>query len=249
MAERRDLELVEELRELGRWLETPAPDVTGAVRARLVARRASVPTWFAAVPRRWLVAAAAVVVAVAIAVVPQGRAAVAHAVTGLLRFAGVEVRQGQPAPAASPEPLPSIRSAGLDEARRRAHIPVRVPARLGVPEEVQLADPARDGAPRVVSLLYRGGTVRLDEFDGRLEPAFLKTMATADARWVDVAGFGGLWFPTPHGLTYIDRHGVPHEETSRMTGSTLVWSDGVVTYRLEGPIPFEEATAIARSVH
>jgi hypothetical protein len=249
MAERRaDLELVEELRELGSWLETPAPDMAPAVRARL-AQPPAASTRFAAVPRRWLVAVAAVVVALAIALVPQSRAAVAHAVTGLLRFAGVEVRQGEPSPAVSPSPLPSLRSAGLDEARRRAHFTVGVPARLGVPDDVQIADPAPDGAPRVVSLLYRAGTVRLDEFDGRLDLAFMKTMATNDSQWVDVRGVTGLWFPTPHGVTYVDRLGVTHEETSRMAGSTLVWNDGAVTYRLEGALSLEEATAIAVSVY
>lgn len=247
MAERRaDLELVEELRELGRRLETPAPDMTHAVRARL-AQPPTASTRFAAVPRRWLVAAAAVVVALAIALVPPSRAAVAHAVTGLLRFAGVEVRQGQPSPAVSPSPLPSLRSAGLDEARRRARFTVGVPARLGVPDDVQIADPAPDGAPRVVSLLYRGGTVRLDEFDGRLDVAFMKTAVTK--QWVDVHGVPGLWFPTPHGVTYVDRRGVTHEETSRLAGSTLIWSDGTVTYRLEGALSLDEATGIAISVH
>jgi hypothetical protein len=243
-----DLELAEELRELGRWLETPAPDLTGAVRARLARQRATAPPWFAAVPRRWLAAAAAVVLALTIALVPQGRAAVAHAVTGLLRFAGVEVRQGQPTPAKSPSPLPALHSASLDEARRQAHFAIGVPTRLGVPDGVQVADPGPDGV-RVVTLLYRGGAVRLDEFDGQLDLAFLKTTANNDMQWVDIHGDTGVWFPTPHAVAYIDRQGVTHEETARMAGSTLVWDTGSVTYRLEGVPNLDEATAIAGSVH
>ena len=61
--------------------------------------------------------AAALAVAVLIAVVPPARAAVAHAVSDLLDFAGVRVRQGQPALPPSPAPLPSARAVGLDEAR------------------------------------------------------------------------------------------------------------------------------------
>jgi hypothetical protein len=250
MAERPiDLELVAELRELSRYLETPAPDLTAVVRARLTREPPAAPARFATVPRRWLVAAAAVVVALVIALVPQGRAAVAHAVTGFLRFAGVEVRHGTPAPAVSPSPLPAVHSAGLDEARRRARFPVGVPTRLGVPDDVQLADPAPDGAPRVVSLIYRGGAVRLDEFDGELDVGFMKTSSTNDSQWIDLDGVTGIWFPTPHEVAYVDRFGVTHRETARMAGSTLIWSKGTVTYRLEGVSTLEEAAAIASSVH
>ncbi len=250
MAERSDLELIAELRDLGRWLETPAPDVTQAVRARLAGQhRPRFASPLSVVPRRWLAAAAAVVVALAIALVPQGRAAVAHAVTGLLHFAGVEVSNEPPHLAATPSPLPSMRSAGLDEARRRARFPVGVPEQLGVPPEVQLADPGPDGAPRVVSLLYRSGTLRVDEFDGTVDPAFLKSNMPADATWVQVAGDTGIWFPSPHGVTYIDRRGVMHNETARLAGPTLIWIKGVVTYRLEGVPTLPEALAIATSVH
>jgi hypothetical protein len=252
MPERRmdgaDLELAEELRELGRWLQLPAPDVTRAVRARLSTRGSAAQARFRAVPRRWLAAAAAVVVAFAIALVPQGRAAVAHAVTGLLHIAGIEVRHGQPHPAVTPSPLPSLQSVTLDDARRRARFPIGVPDRLGAPAGVQIADPGPDGAPRIVSLLYRGGTVRLDEFDGQPDPMYLKT-TVANARWVEVRGQSGLWFPTPHELTYVDRQGVAHTETARMAGPTLVWLGERTTYRLEGLQNFDEALAIALSVH
>jgi hypothetical protein len=72
---------------------------------------------------------------------------------------------------------------------------------------------------------------------------------TDDSRWVDFPdGNAGLWFPTPHGVTYVDRHGVRRDETARMAGTTLIWTSGVVTYRLEGHLTLDEATAIAKSV-
>ncbi|HEV7896227.1 MAG TPA: hypothetical protein VGP31_00055 [Planosporangium sp.] len=253
-------DLAAELRALGGWLDTPEPpDVRAVVRTRLAAdeeprvRRWRVPRrrW-TALRRRWLVAAAAVVVAVTVAVLPPGRAAVAHAVTGLLRFtgifAGVEVRRGQPAVPPTPSPLPSTRSVALDEARAQARFSVGVPARLGVPEDVLLADPAPDGAPRVVSLIYRGGAVRLDEFDGRLEPGFEKTAAGPDTEWFEVAGNPALWFPAPHALVYIDRQGVRQVATGRLAAATLIWTDGTVSYRLEGASSSEEALSIARSL-
>ncbi len=242
MADPRDELLAAELRRLGALLEVPPPpDVRAAVRARLLARPRPRPRW------RWRAVAAAVAVAILVAVVPPARAAVGHAVTGLLNFAGVRVSRGQPAPAVSPAPLPSARAMPLDEARRLARFPVRVPARLGPPDQVQVADPAPDGAPRVVSLLYRGGTVRLDEFDGRLDVVFFKTQAD-EGTWVAVRGDAGMWFAKPHALEYVDRGGTTHHETARLTGPTLIWTDGTVTYRLEGFASLEEATEVAQSV-
>jgi hypothetical protein len=246
MAERHDEDLVAELRALAGWLETrQPPDLRAAVRARIAE-----PPPRVRVPRRWLAAAAALLVALVIALVPQTRAAVAHAVDGLLRFAGIEVQQGQGRPAVhpSPAPLPSARAATLDEARRLARFPVRVPDALGVPERVEVADPAPDGAPRVVSLVYRGGAVRLDQFDGSLDIGFLKTTGRHDIEWVEVGGEPGLYFPTPHVLEYVDRDGRRHAETTRLAGPTLVWSAGRVTFRLEGPFTATQAETVARSV-
>ena len=239
MADPRDERLIAELRGLGARLSVPpAPDVREKVRARLVARPR----------RRWRAIAAAVAVALLIAVVPPARAAVAHAVTGLLNFAGVRVKHGTPAPAVSPSPLPSIRSADLDNARRMAHFPVRVPARLGVPDRVLLADPGPDGAPRVVSLIYGGGAIRLDEFDGRLDQLFFKTEQGPGGQWVEIRDSSGLWFPGPHAVAYIDRQGVTHQETSRLAGPVLIWTDGTATYRLEGFATFDTARDVALSV-
>jgi hypothetical protein len=251
MAEpRRDgpADLAAELRALGGWLDTPEPpDLRAAVRTRLTAADEPRVRRLPALRRRWLAAAAALLVALALAVLPPGRAAVAHAVTGLLRFAGIEVHRGQPSVRPTPSPLPSTRSAALDEARRRARFPVGVPARLGAPEQVLLADPGPDGAPRVVSLLYAGG-VRLDEFDGRFEPGFEKSVAGPQTEWFEVAGRPALWLPDPHPLVYIDRQGVRHTETNRLAAASLIWTDGTVSYRLEGVPSAAEALAIAGSL-
>jgi hypothetical protein len=240
-----DDQLEAELRALGTSLVThEPPDVRAAVRARL----AQPPSMVRLKPRlRWLAAAAALL-AVVLVIVPQGRAAVASAVTGVLRFAGVEVHKGRPHVQSLPSPLPSTRSTGLDEARRLARFPISVPARLGVPDDVQTADPAPDGAPRVVSLLYHGGTVRLDEFDGDLDIGFVKTQPDPDMLWVDLKGATAMWLPRPHAVAYVDRAGVRHEETARLAGPTLIWSNGRVSYRLEGVPTLPEAVAVANSL-
>ena len=231
--------LIAELRELGALVEVPpAPDVRAAVRARLTARPR----------RRWRVVAAAVAAAVLVAVVPPARGAVAHAVDAVLDFAGVRVTHGQPAPVPHPSPLPSLRATDLDTARRSAHFPVGVPGRLGVPDRVELADPASDGAPRVVTLLYRGGTVRLDEFDGEADEGFLKKTMQDGDRWVTVGTGAAIWFAQPHEVDYIDRTGTLRHETARLAGPTLIWTDGPVTYRLEGIAALGEAVAVANSV-
>jgi hypothetical protein len=245
VADARDEPLVAELRDLGRHLDVPpAPDLRAAVRARLAtpAPRRTPRRHL----RRWLAAAAAALIGV-IAVVPPARAAVLDAVDGLLRFAGVEIRS-DPGPhtlPVSPSPLPSIRSAALDEARRLAPFPVRVPERLGTPEEVTVADPDADGKPRVVTLTWRSGTVRLDQFNGRLDVGFLKQ--AGDAQWVNVRRGGGVWFPGPHAVTYVDRTGTPQLATARLAGPTLIWEYASVTYRLEGA-SLDEALAIAESM-
>ena len=237
-------DLVRELRDLGPWLAIPAsPDLRAAVRERLATRTAHAGL------SRWLAAAAAAVLTVVIALVPQTRTAAARAATALLRFAGIELDHGSQSRSlpATPSPLPSTRFATLDQARRLAQFPVAVPARLGPPTSVQLADPDPTGAPRVVSLLYRGGTVRLDEFDGHLEPYFAKKITAAGVVWTDVNGRPAVWIPTPHPVIYIDRNGARREETARLAGSTLLWQDAAVSYRLEGRLTADEALAIARS--
>jgi hypothetical protein len=197
--------------------------------------------------RRWVLGLVAVLIALVAGVAPA-RAAVVDAVGGLLRIAGIEVRQ-EPAPGglpAKPSPLPSLRTAGLEEAQRVALFPLRVPAALGAPDQVQLGDPDPAGAPRVVSLLYHGGTVRLDEFDGGLDPVFFKT--APDARWTDVGAGQGIWLPAPHPVTYVGRDGTEHTRTARLAGPTLIWTAGTVSYRLEGIGDLEAALTIGRSL-
>lgn len=236
--------LIGELRDLGRALRVPpGVDQKDAIRARLARPARRRPR-----ARHWAAAAAAALAATVTLVAPA-RAAVVEVVGDLLRVAGIEVRV-EPTPGAlpqAPSALPSERSAALTEAARLAAFEVRVPEALGEPEAVLLSDPDPSGAPRVVSLTYRGGTVRLDEFDGSPEPAFFKT--APNARWVSLAaGTDALWLPAPHPLTYVGRDGVRRTETARLAGPTLIWAADSITYRLEGIVTLEEATEVARSL-
>jgi len=241
--DRYDEDLVAELRELEAWLVTPEPaDQRAAVRDRLVRgtrRRRRIRATVAAV----VAALAGTVVAVA-----PARAAVLDAVGDLLRVAGIVVQRdaGPTALPATPSPLPSLRTATLAEAQRLARFPVKLPAGLGEPEMVVLADPDPAGAPRVVTLVYRGGKVRFDQFDGTLDIGFFKKSGTG--QWTEIGSAVAIWVPDPHPVTYVGRDGVERTSTARLAGPTLVWADGLRSYRLEGFSTLAEAREVAESV-
>ncbi|MFC7272827.1 hypothetical protein ACFQS1_02445 [Paractinoplanes rhizophilus] len=234
-------DLIAELRALGDHLDVPEPaDQRAAVRARLASARppSRRHRW-----RLWLISALVAAVGATGAIAPA-RAAVLE----LLRVAGIEVRTTAKPTAvpAGPSPLPSQRVAALDEARRLAKFPVRLPAALGTPEQVTMADQDGTGAPRVVTVSYRAGKVRFDQFDGTLSIAFLKQ--SPNAQWVEIAAYTGIWVPGPHPVTYVDRAGIERTATARLAGPTLIWQGGTVTYRLEGLATKEEAVTAALSV-
>ncbi|MEU5943347.1 hypothetical protein ABZ807_30240 [Micromonospora sp. NPDC047548] len=237
-------DLERELRDLSAWLETPAPpDVTARVRAQLAA---PVPG-----RRRWRYYLAAALVALLVAVLPPGRAALADAVAELLRFAGITIATS-PAPAlptGTPSPLPAQRPAALHEAQRKVLFPIRIPAKLGPPEQVLVADVDGMGTYRVATLLYRGGALRIDAFDGGLDPVFQKQASGPGVDWVEVNGDFAVWIGGPHALAYVDRAGTVRVETARLAASTLIWQEAGVSYRLEGDLTQLEAIEIANSLN
>ncbi|WP_030489721.1 hypothetical protein [Micromonospora chokoriensis] len=233
-------DLERELRDLSAWLETPdPPDVTARVRVRL-----DKPA------RRWRPLVAAALVALVVAVVPPTRAAVADAVAGLLRFAGVSIATSPTPrlPGGTASPFPGQRAVALDEAQRAVRFPIRQPAKLGPPEQVLIADPDAAGRCRVATLLYDGGALRVDAFDGRLDLAFHKEVTPPGAEWVQVNGDFAVWVDGPHVLSYVDRAGEVRRETARLAASTLIWQDDDASYRLEGVLSKAEAIEIARSL-
>lgn len=283
MSERFDDEperLREELRAFGRSLDGPdgsesmVERVLGQILAEQVPVPVAEPTGVRArlrAARRWararwrkLVAAVCGLLTV-LALTPPVRAAV----TDWFAFGGVEVRYD---PSAVPSPGAQVpgcgRSVSLGEAERRAGFAPLVPKALGVPDAVTVS-----GLPRgrsLVSLCWReeGRTIRLDEFPGRLDTAFTKSVRE-QPEWASLGGAGTeaegakpvLWFPRPHVLTFwlVGTDGHRFTRAERTAGPTLLWThrgavdgegaaaDGV-TLRLEGVASKAEALEIAGAV-
>lgn len=255
MADRNDFEDLEgALRTLGRQLDvppaSPAPSVALAVRTRLESRQDSqlksrpksrTPARSLRIVRYAAVAVALLVSGVMIAV-PDVRAAVLE----LLRIGGVVVHEG-PAPSLPAEPaLPEQPVADLAEAERLTGLRPVVPQRLGPPDRILVID------RRVISLEY-GATanrpaIRLDQFNGQLEPGFEKFLWIEELRPVSIGQGRGWWVPGPHELVYVDAAGQQHRESARLAEPTLIWEREEVTFRLEGALTLERAVTIAESL-
>ncbi|MFD7702518.1 hypothetical protein [Streptomyces caelestis] len=242
---------------LAEELPVPVAEPTGAGARLRAARRWTRARW------RSLVAALCGLLTV-LALTPPVRAAV----TDWFGFGGVEVRYD---PSAVPSPGAEVpgcgRSVSLGEAERRAGFTPLVPKALGTPDAVTVS-----GLPRgrsLVGLCWReqGRTIRLDEFPGRLDVTFVKSVRE-QPEWLspvredeeDGVPDPVLWFPRPHVLSFwmVDTDGHRFTRAERTAGPTLLWShqgtggEGVaadgVTLRLEGVASKARALEIAGAV-
>jgi hypothetical protein len=244
--------LVSELRALSPRLDLPpAAEQAATVRQRLEAqqrpeaRPQPIARWRARILYpRWRAALIAALTIVALAVaIPQSRAAIAH----VLRLDGVELRQA-PGPSPAPHPsLPGEQRMSLGQARQRVAFPILVPARLGRPAAVTVSD-----SGRVATLIYDRtpyGQVRLDEFDGHLDPVYFeKFVQVGSVSEVSVNGTKGLWVTGPQEIVYVRSDGMIVQASARLTaGSTLIWGTPRVALRLEGGFSKAAALAVAAS--
>ena len=244
--------LVSELRVLSPRLDVPpAAEQAATVRQRLEAqqrpqaRPQPIARWRARILYpRWRAALIAALTVVALAVaIPQSRAAIAH----VLRLDGVELHQA-PGPSPAPHPsLPGQQRTSLGQARQRVAFPILVPARLGQPTAVTVSD-----SGRVATLIYDRtpyGEVRLDEFDGHLDPAYFeKFVQVGSFTEVSVNGTKGLWVTGPQEIVYVRSDGRIVQASARLTtGSTLIWGTRRVALRLEGGFSKTAALAVAAS--
>ena len=233
--------LVADLEALGRAVRPP---LDGAALTEAVLTRVAVlpapPAAGRLRPRHRLVLVATAVL-LALVATPPVRAAVAD----WFGFAGVVVRHdSSPLPSHAPPPPTARTTMTLDQARRLVTFEVAVPADLGAPDGVGVT-----ADHRVVSMTWTrpaAGTVRLDQFDGRLDYAFAKSAPGVE--FTSVSGATALWFDRPHRVVLLGPDGSRRRETARLGGQTLIWERGATTLRLEGELGRQQAVAIAESV-
>lgn len=265
MTNDRQEQLERRLRAAARGLAyPPTPDLVAALRRRRAGRGAALrlPS-----PAALTLAALAVVAALLLAV-PQVRAAALEA----LRIGVVRIIPA--APTAPPAPQPVITATPLtatpaaptatvgrdplrelsgattlDEARERLPFPLRLPAEppdLGPPDAVfvqnlggpaailvwrEPADPARTRLALYV--------LSSDAFAQKVEvPAIEETT---------VGGRPAVWTSGPYVLQ-LGRAGDRMDVRRVVTGHTLIWADGDLTYRLETDLPLADAVRIAESL-
>jgi hypothetical protein len=260
------------LRDLATALAYPSAgadgsDVAARVRARIVAAPPS-PVgpgpfgWLRARPlRRSLVVAIAALLILA---------AIAGAVG--LGVPGIRILFGGPTPPsiASPSASPSGASEGtlgqalglgtrvpIEEAERLAGIDIVLPAdpAIGSPvatfvfaDRVALVWPERPGLPADPST---GVGLLISQFRGTVDEGYYSKTLDSGALVapVTVDGNQGYWISgPPHFFFYVDPSGRMIDDTHRLVGDTLIWSDGDVSYRLESQLGMEEAIRLAESL-
>jgi hypothetical protein len=271
-----DRELERALRDLGTHLAYPAtPPLAEQVLARLEAapERPGAP----AAPRprrlpvrpRWQRLAvgglAAALLAAAVLVLSPGTR---EAVADLLGLRGIRIQIGGPRPTTPPTTEAGGVGASLglgsrttlEGARAAVKFPVRVPTVAGFdrPDAVYV-DPDNPADGRV-DFIYRArpglpaspfteAGLLITQFRASVDVDFMKKLSRADeVRFLSVNGEPAFWLSQPHELLYVDRLGSPGQEQRRLAGSTLIWQQGDVTFRLEGQVSQAEALRIAESM-
>ncbi|MDQ1621538.1 MAG: hypothetical protein QOE19_4107 [Actinomycetota bacterium] len=220
---------------MARVCDAPVP-VTSSPARRLLRRIA-----YAVAARRRRAAIVVAAIALSLLVAPPVRAAVGD----WFGFAGVLVRHDPVPETSSASPPPTVgTSTSLDAAKNLLAFEPVVPTELGLPRGVEVS-----ADRRVLSMSWAGGrdgTVRLDEFDGRLDFTFAKSAPGVE--FASVAGSFALWFDEPHGVVVLNRDGTTRMETARLAGHTLIWEHGSTTVRLEGDLSLARAIEVAESV-
>jgi hypothetical protein len=250
---------------------TVAGRAAGAGRTRAGAGR-RLPRVLAAPVRAWLprqpawrrVAVAALALLVLAAGIVVATPGAREAVARRLGIPGVAIHLGGPAPTTPTVPagaganLDLGRPVTLEQARGAVSFPLLVPSAAGFqrPDAVYLSQDVPGGR---VDFVYRprpglpvsqftNAGLLITQF--RAEPMLEKfAKVTTEVQQVTVGRETGYWFSAaPHSFVYTDRSGNVREETSRLAGSTLVWTHGELTLRLEGELSKAEALRIAESM-
>jgi hypothetical protein len=245
------------LSELGREIDyPPTPDFRRLVgeQIRPRRRRPAIPRW------AWAVAAALVIAALAVGLIPPARDAVAE-------WLGIPITIKHVKTLPSPSPRPSTSDAGqrlelgirttLDEAQAKVHFRIQVPDSLGAPDEVYYHDQTgvvflvyqpRPGLPEsaqtgVGALVMEGQGSYNSNYFGKLLGPSTKLEA------VRVGGVEGYWIEgPPHDFFYQGPRGENVRESFRLADNTLLWQKDGVVYRLEAHVSKSDAIRLGSSM-
>jgi hypothetical protein len=220
----------------------PTPDVAGRVLERMSQRRGGL----ARLPVKAWIATTLAVLLVVIAV-PPVRATVAEAI----RIGAVRLMSGESQPAPGATPIPLLRGlagqTSLEEARESVDFEIPTPSDWPEPDYVFLQD--LDGVPAVV-------LVWMDEDDqdeialslhliGSSQIPLIDKLNLAYLEETQVDGGPAVWVEGPH-IYQQTSGGTTFERL--VEGNVLIWTQGVVTYRLETALSQAEALTIAESL-
>ncbi|MFN2544155.1 MAG: hypothetical protein ABR600_06235 [Actinomycetota bacterium] len=98
---------------------------------------------------------------------------------------------------------------------------------------LSLVYPPGPDLPR--SRFTRAGLL-ITEFRGDIDGDWLKKLAYGgtSVEYPPVNGYPGVWLTgDPHEVQFVDRNGIPFQDSVRLAGNVLVWSENGVTLRLE----------------
>jgi hypothetical protein len=258
MVDEKDLE--QRLRDLRPYLAYPlTPNLVVSVRTRLIT--APPRHWWSslAIPRRLAVAAAvALLVIGGLLAIPRTRDTIAH----WFAVKGVIVNT---VPSLPPGPLGGDLNLGqrttLAGAQAGVRFQVLVPtdSSVGQPDEVYLNRAVPGGE---VSFVYhtRPGlptssttdvAILVMEIQGSVDKNFFGKMIGPGTTLTEVTvnGGPGYWIEgNPHVIFFKDALGNFHDENLRLASNTLVWQQGDVTLRIEGPLTKAQALQLAASM-
>jgi hypothetical protein len=150
-------------------------------------------------------------------------------------------------------------AAGLAESALRLGIPPPVPTALGPPAAVTFGSPPPGGELALVwppsaslpATAIPGVGALLSVFRAEVDDAFVQKTLTPGTTYerVLVKGAPAIWLAgSPHLFFYRGPDGAVEQQTLRLAGNTLIWTDGPFTYRLESALDRDQAIAVAETV-